>query len=165
MPREKEVYVECSVCGKVMEASSWVGENKEMRLPIPHMGNELGKMCEGGKKTVPVVKGKWTIERKTEANTVTPKEKIEEIYNAILRYKEENNGNSPSMRWLQNECSMASLSTLFKVLLYLEENGYIKMKDEKYRSRSISVIGSEWAAPEKEYRYSAEEDMESDDDW
>lgn len=64
------------------------------------------------------------------------------VLDCIIRYKEENDGVSPSIREISTYCDISSLSVTRYLLGKLEESGLIEM--EYGESRSIRVIGGKW---------------------
>lgn len=71
--------------------------------------------------------------------TLTPGE--ERVYRYIIKYKSENNGNSPSYRDIAENASVA-LCYVKKILRNLEEKGFIVLKANQ--AKGIEVVNSDW---------------------
>ena len=67
----------------------------------------------------------------------------EKLYNYIVRYKRENDGNSPSIRDIMADLSYSSPSVVDFHLRGLVASGRIRITSG--RSRSITVPGGEWS--------------------
>jgi len=70
-----------------------------------------------------------------------------DVFDWIVKYKREHDGNSPTMREIQDGCSIPSTSTVSYILIRLEEQNLITLTDPigRSRSRSICVIGGHWS--------------------
>ena len=70
----------------------------------------------------------------------------EHAYKFILEYKEENDGNTPSIRTIVLECPhMFDLARAKRAIQHLEETG--KVVIDKNSPLRIRVIGAKWVAP------------------
>lgn len=67
------------------------------------------------------------------------------IYNFIIAFKKDNDGNSPTLREIARAAGISSSEATLYHLRKLERRGLIKRLPEK--SRGIKVIGAEWVAP------------------
>jgi SOS-response transcriptional repressor LexA len=67
------------------------------------------------------------------------------IYDYILSYKIQHDGNSPTMREIGSACYVTPSGVLYH-LERLEDEGYIMLKGE-HRSRAIYVVGGTWMPP------------------
>lgn len=66
------------------------------------------------------------------------------IFEAIVRYKQEHDGLSPTLSELAERCSL-SVSAIRYHLMRLELTGHIRW----HGRRGIVVLGGEWSAPEE----------------
>ncbi len=69
---------------------------------------------------------------------------IQRIFNWIVQYKTEHDGNSPTLRELMRACDMSSLSVVAYNLRRLERAGKITLAGRRAQTRRIVVIGGEW---------------------
>ena len=69
---------------------------------------------------------------------------IQPIFNWIVEYKTEHDGNSPSLRELMRACNITSSSVASHILRRLARAGKISLTGQRSRTRSIIVIGGEW---------------------
>ena len=67
---------------------------------------------------------------------------MDKIFAAIIKFKTENDGNSPSLKQLGEMVGLASKSTVHYHLRNLEQQGKIKLLDGK--AKSIIVKGGKW---------------------
>lgn len=72
------------------------------------------------------------------------RETKDDVFDFIVRYKQNNDGNSPSMADIQNGCCIPSKSTVDIRLKELAEDGRI-LFGRFGRSRSIKVVGGKWS--------------------
>ena len=73
--------------------------------------------------------------------------KWEQVYKFIVAYKRDHDGNSPTIREIQDECGISSTSVVFYYLNQLEARGLIRRPEPKIGSRyasRIEVIGGRW---------------------
>ena len=70
-------------------------------------------------------------------------EQKETVMDAIIRYKKDSQGNSPSFRWLMANSTCNSTNTVRETLFALEEEGRIKLPSDG-RARHIVVAGARW---------------------
>lgn len=153
MPRETIVYVQCTLCGRRVKGQKTPAAST-MRFPEKHKRLRSAEPCAGDRTFAPVIDRTQETERFTRFSESMSTALVERVYTSLIAYKQENDGNSPSLRWLQHECNIGSVSTVFKALLLLEEKGKVKLARGKYGARSIRVVGSYWMSPqEKENRY------------
>lgn len=68
-------------------------------------------------------------------------EKQKEVLEFIIRYKEEHDGNSPSVFQIRDACELSAVSTVYYHLTKLEEAGRIKLN----KIKGIEVTGGEWS--------------------
>jgi hypothetical protein len=68
------------------------------------------------------------------------------IFDFLVRYKQEHDGNSPSMREVADACHVV-LSAAHFHLLRLERDHRIHLNDN--RSRAIEIVGAAWQPPEE----------------
>lgn len=69
------------------------------------------------------------------------------VLTAIIAYKIENNGNSPTIRIIMNETGISSTSVVSYYLNKLELLGKITRGISSY-ARDIAVIGAKWIPPD-----------------
>lgn len=72
--------------------------------------------------------------------------KSNEVYEFILKFKAEHDGNSPSFKDINQACGFKSVSTTSYYIDQLVERGLIKCEYE-HKSRMIEVVGGQWNAP------------------
>lgn len=77
---------------------------------------------------------------------VTPKQI--RIFQEIVAFKEANDGNSPTVRYLANKLK-CSVSVIDYYLSRLEDKGLIERIGD-IKSRNIHVVGGKWIAPQQE---------------
>lgn len=73
---------------------------------------------------------------------------IESVLDYIKKYKEEWNGNSPSLADISQDCLISSISLVNYYLFILESQGRIKILKNKRGNnlaRSICIPGSSWS--------------------
>lgn len=68
--------------------------------------------------------------------------KRQELFKAIVAYKQQNDGNSPSVRELGLLIDVASTSTINYYLHQLEKEGLIVLSE--HRHKGIRVVGGQW---------------------
>lgn len=69
--------------------------------------------------------------------------KDEAIFQFVMQYKKEHDGNSPSMREIVEGCGFDNVSVVYNGVKRLVQRG--KFKDPVYRrSRGIEVVGGRW---------------------
>jgi len=68
---------------------------------------------------------------------------LHKIFQWIVAYKTNHDGNSPSLVELMHGCDISSRSVALYQLHRLHKAGYIRLTDH-HQSRSICVIGGEW---------------------
>lgn len=68
--------------------------------------------------------------------------RIYSLYDFIIAYKKEHDGNSPCVREMCNEIGIRSTSLLVYYLEALEDRGLIRVDSGK--ERSICVTGGQW---------------------
>lgn len=68
---------------------------------------------------------------------------LDEIFRAIVAYKREHDGNSPSVQELADLCGISSKSVMVYNLRRLERAGRVRLVSAR-RSRSIEVVGGGW---------------------
>src|SRR5262245_8734823 len=71
------------------------------------------------------------------------------IYNFIVEFKSNHNGNSPTIREIADGVCLASTNTVEHHLAGLEKLGVIELGKQS-EARMISVVGSAWLAPSTE---------------
>ena len=89
------------------------------------------------------------VQKVTQAQETTTMSlaKHEEIYNYIVMYKCQNDGNSPSMRQIALRCGLASTSQVDYYLNMLEVQNKIRRTDKGDgvdNRRQIAVVGGQW---------------------
>ncbi len=67
----------------------------------------------------------------------------DEVFRWIVRFKQEHDGNSPTMREIQMQFKISNTSVVSYILKRLERRGRIRLAGER-RSRQIYVIGGSW---------------------
>ena len=67
-----------------------------------------------------------------------------DIFDYIVEYKRNNDGNSPSIREIMKACRLSSTSVTNYILNHLEAEGLILLP-ERGISRGIRVIGGKWS--------------------
>lgn len=67
------------------------------------------------------------------------------IFDFLVRYKKEHDGNSPSMREIAEGCNIV-LSGAHYHLIRLELENRIRMSGQ--RSRTIEIVGANWQPPD-----------------
>lgn len=72
---------------------------------------------------------------------------LQAIYDYIVAYKRQHDGNSPSIRNIQQEIGIGSTGTTFSLLQCLEKSGKIRLPPFG-TARGIEVIGGKWIQPE-----------------
>lgn len=86
-----------------------------------------------------VVYYQFTMKRRDRTTT-------QEILNFIVRYKLANDGISPTLQEIADQCDAVSHKSVVKYHLdALVDAGYIEK--EHYNYRTIKVIGAEWTPP------------------
>jgi SOS-response transcriptional repressor LexA len=68
---------------------------------------------------------------------------IQKIFDWIVKYKREHDGNSPSLREMMRACGIVSTSTMTSRIDEMEAQGLIALAG-RGKSRCIVVIGGEW---------------------
>lgn len=68
---------------------------------------------------------------------------LEKIFQWIVTYKTNHDGNSPSVVELMDGCAISSRSVALYQLRRLDKAGYVRLT-KKRRSRSICVVGGQW---------------------
>ncbi len=68
------------------------------------------------------------------------------IFNFLVKYKSECDGNTPTTREIAEACSL-SISTVKYHLTHLELENRIRVLEE--RPRQIEVVGGAWTAPKR----------------
>lgn len=69
------------------------------------------------------------------------------VYDYIVDYKANNNGNSPSIREIKDKFNVSSTSLVFTILNDIEKLGLIKLPKVTGQTRSIVVVGATWTPP------------------
>ena len=64
------------------------------------------------------------------------------IFDFIVAYKTDNDGNSPSIRDIRDRCKIPSTSTVYYYLMILDDEE--KIIYHMGQTRSIEVIGGKW---------------------
>lgn len=67
------------------------------------------------------------------------------VYDWLVAYKTDHDGNSPSLREIMQGCKLQSTSVASRILRDLASDGCILI-DEK-RSRCIHIVGAKWLPP------------------
>ncbi|MHC4088707.1 MAG: LexA family protein [Planctomycetota bacterium] len=70
-------------------------------------------------------------------------DKTRNIFEFIVRYKQAHDGNSPSVREIQDACGISTPSLVHYHLGELETVGWIELT--RFQSRSIQVEGGRWS--------------------
>ncbi|MCE7858403.1 MAG: hypothetical protein DYG86_01300 [Chloroflexi bacterium CFX2] len=70
--------------------------------------------------------------------------RLEKVYQYILQYKSEHDGNSPSIREIMSACRIPSSSVAKYYLDAMEARNLIRRGGDKGKSRRIEVIGGAW---------------------
>ena len=70
----------------------------------------------------------------------------QEIMRFIIRYKRQHDGNSPTVREIQDACGVSSTSMVAYYLGKLEDVGLIR-RGHGFESRAIEVVGGRWMPP------------------
>jgi SOS-response transcriptional repressor LexA len=78
------------------------------------------------------------------------------IFNFLVKYKSECDGNTPTTREIADACSL-SISTVKYHLTHLELENRIRVLEE--RPRQIEVIGGAWTAPRRRTPSENEDDQ------
>ncbi len=73
--------------------------------------------------------------------------KPKQVYEFIIAYKEAHDGNSPAFRQIGDACGISSTSVVNFYLVFLEEQGLVKV-ERSWQTRSISIVGASWKRPE-----------------
>lgn len=69
-----------------------------------------------------------------------------EIYQFIVHYKTQHDGNSPTIRQIQRACGVNSTSVVVSLLSNLELQGLIRRpRNGTDKSRNIEVVGGAWS--------------------
>lgn len=71
-----------------------------------------------------------------------------QVYQFILKHKQDNDGNSPSVRNIQSALNLSSTSTVRGALQDLERQGLIELNGGT--ARNIKVVGGQWTPPTRE---------------
>lgn len=81
----------------------------------------------------------------SERKSLTQSEKA--VYGALVRFKSQNQGNSPSIREIKGPDTSKSISALVYTLNRLEAKGWIRRSSDG-KARRIEVVGAVWTAPD-----------------
>ncbi len=73
--------------------------------------------------------------------------KPKHVYDFIIAYKTAHDGNSPTFRQIGDACGITSTSVVNFYLVFLEEQGLVKV-ERSWQTRSISIVGASWRPPE-----------------
>ena len=68
---------------------------------------------------------------------------LNRLFNYIIDYKRQNDGNSPTMREMCDDLDLGSTSYVSYLLDRLAAHGKIEARDAGH-SRSIRVVGGQW---------------------
>lgn len=71
------------------------------------------------------------------------------IYQAIIDYKADHDGNSPTYLQLMKMTGVSSTSLVYNHLWVLQDRGLIRLLGGGRRSGVIEVIGGRWVAPSR----------------
>lgn len=155
--KKEDILVKCSLCGKEVLAGNFSGTQPGLRYPVVHGNEKSGSRCNGSNIAVNI------LPSKKNKKSAEKHQQWKDVYDAIVCYKMENDGNSPSVRWLQEKSGVKSLATIHQILGYLEEDGKIRMSDGEVKSRSIVIVGGEWLPPEEWLDEEEEEEEEEEE--
>lgn len=76
-----------------------------------------------------------------------PADELKSVYEFVVRYKIEHDGNSPTLREIMADVGIPSKCTASRELGELVDSGYItRTPGEK---RGIEVVGGQWTPPER----------------
>ncbi len=81
--------------------------------------------------------------RRLSVHDVKPKH----VYAFIIAYKSAHDGNSPTFRQIGDACGITSTSVVTFYLVFLEEQGLVKV-ERSWQTRSITVVGASWTPPQ-----------------
>ncbi len=70
-------------------------------------------------------------------------DKVQGIFEFIVKYKQAHDGNSPTIREIQDACGISTTSLVHYHLGELEQAGWIEV--DRFQSRSIQVEGGRWS--------------------
>jgi SOS-response transcriptional repressor LexA len=77
---------------------------------------------------------------------------VQQVYDFIVEYKREHDGNSPTIREIGDACKITSTSVVIYWLIRLENQGFIRRPEPAMGNRyaaKIEVIGGKWRIEEK----------------
>lgn len=71
---------------------------------------------------------------------------VDEIYRYIVAYKQAHDGNSPTIRQIQERCDVSSTSMVNHYLERLQQAGRVQIVDKPdgSKGRHIAVVGGRW---------------------
>jgi len=71
----------------------------------------------------------------------------QQIFDFIVKFKEEHDGNSPTIRQIGDAVGLRSTSTVSRQLYFMEQIGMIERDATQGAARLIKVVGGVWIAP------------------
>ncbi len=80
---------------------------------------------------------------KRQVGELSPKER--RVYDCIVDFKGSHDGNSPSIRFIGDDCDISSTSVVNYYLDQLQKKGLIERG--KNDARMITVVGGTWLSP------------------
>ena len=82
--------------------------------------------------------------------TTYQRRSLSDVYEFIVTYKREHDGNSPTIRTIGEACGISSTSVVHNLLVRLAMRGWIRRPEPRIGTRyaeNIEVIGGKWIAP------------------
>lgn len=144
------MIVRCPVCGKRIHGDADATREITRWRARPHRNPQTGAACAGAGRPAAPHNARSDPERATSPLRHTQEGRVSAVYRAIVDYKRQHDGNSPTIRQLTELCAIPSVNTTHKLLLTLEERGLINLSKRKGDTRSIIVTGGRWLPPEAE---------------
>lgn len=69
---------------------------------------------------------------------------LQKIFDWVVIYKQNHDGNSPTLREMMRACGISSLSVARSTLGRLEHAGLIRFIGGRSHARGFAVVGGEW---------------------
>ncbi len=150
-PQPTTAYATCPTCGSQVIARARKSISGSVAFFPTHHKNQNGTFCTGHLSQVtpdtslqpPKQRGRQPLDTFQRANQA----RIDRVFAEICSYKQQHDGNSPTIRYLADTCDIPSTSIVYKILIALHEQNLIVLSHDKYSPRSIQVVGAHWIAP------------------
>jgi SOS-response transcriptional repressor LexA len=113
---------------------------KRSIFPAPIPGYPFTTM---GEETRSAYKKAAQVFRQEVLKNIMSKYKPNKVFEFIVDFKKDHDGNSPTVREIAKKCKISSISTVSFILDELDESGKIKLLNNG-QSRQIHVVGGSW---------------------